>query len=115
MCDDKNCQSTKCIHKQPVKSASKSSHMQSVEPAMLWSVSKPARKRIGTQREVTRNCQDFTSKQWYPSVNTNVCPDTVKMQSSHMWPVKADCRKSQVNTRSQVQTSKSKRDTKPQA
>ena len=40
---------------------------------------------------------------------------TVKMPSNHMWPVKAELKKSQVNTKSQVQPSKYRRDTKPQA
>ena len=106
----------------------KSSYVQSVEPAMpqsrykkvtqsshLWSVSKAARKQIGTKPEVTRKFQDSTSKHWYPSKSTYVCPDTVKMQSNHLWPVKSELKKSQVNTRSQVQTSKCKRDTKTQA
>ena len=37
LCNDKNCQSIKCIYMWPVKSAMKSSHMQSVETAMLQS------------------------------------------------------------------------------
>ena len=196
LCDDKNCQSTKSIHMQRVKSAMKSSHMQSVtmsshmwsvEPAMLqstyktfnqvslcddkncqstksvfddkncqstkpmyddkncqsikcvhmWKPEMPqssykkcsklavtqlthslrnARKQIGTQPEVIRNCQDSTSRCWYPSVSTNVCQDTVMMQSNHIHPVKTECqKKSQVNARLQVQTSKCKKDTKPQA
>ena len=60
-------------------------------------------------------CKDSTSKCCYPSVSTHVCPDSVKMQSHKMWQVKAEPKKSQVNTRSQVQTSICKRDTKPQA
>ena len=35
VCDDKNCQSTKSVHMWAVKSAMKSYHMNSVEPAML--------------------------------------------------------------------------------
>ena len=67
-----------------------------------------------TQPELIRNCQVSTIKHWYPSESTNVCPDTGKMQSNHMWSVKAELKKSQFNTRSQLQTSKCKRDTKPQ-
>ena len=37
----------------------------------------------------------------------------VKVQSTHMQPVKAELKKSQVNTMSQVQTSKYKSDTRP--
>ena len=69
------------------------------ESSQLQSVSKAAGKQIGTQAEVTRNCLDSTSKHWYPSVSTNVCPDTVKVQSNHMWPVKTELRKSQVKTK----------------
>ena len=75
--------------------------------------------------------QDSTSKHWYPAVSESLCPESrsykittttfnqcvspVMAQSTHMWPVKAELKKkSQVNTKSQVQTSKSKRDTKPQ-
>ena len=107
----------------------------------LDSMSKTARKQIGTQPEVMRNHQDSTSNWWYPPVSTNVCPDPVKMQSNHspdsrsykmqnhhmqslnpgkmlsnyMQPVEAELKKLQVNARSWVQTSKCKRDTKPQA
>ena len=69
-------------------------------------LSRNTRRQIGTQPEVTGNCQDSTSKCWYPSERKNACPDTVKRQSNHMWPVKAELKKSQVNTRSKVQTSK---------
>ena len=144
----------------PVKLAMKSSHMQSVEPAMpqysyqqcqvksrgiqssqLQSVSKAAREQIGTQPEVLNNIDHSTSKCCYPSGSTNMCPDSVqiqsnhspdsrsykmknhqmksvnlgKMQSNHMQQVKTELKKSQVNTSSQVQTSKYKRDTKNQA
>ena len=120
------------------KKCSKSAETQST---YLWSVSKATRKQIGTQPEVPRDYQDSTSKCLYPSLSTNLCPDSVKMQSNHnpdsksymiqnhhMWsvnpgkmqsnhmqPVKADPKKSQVNKRSQVQASKCKRDTKLQA
>ena len=124
LCDDKNCQSAKCAHIQTMKTAipqssykissSKKSQVKS-EVTQSTHLSRNARKQIGTQPEVSRNCQDSTSKHWHPSVSTNVCPDTVKMQSNHMWPVKAELKKSQVNTRSQVQTIRCKRDTKPQA
>ena len=40
VCDDKNCQSTKPIHMWPMKSAMTSSHMQSVQPAMTQSTYK---------------------------------------------------------------------------
>ena len=81
----------------------------------LWSVSKTTEKQTETQPEVTRNCQDSASKHCYPSRRTNLCPDVVKSQSNHMQPVKAELKKSQVNTMSQVQTSKYKRDTNTQA
>ena len=35
-------------------------------------LSRNARKQIGKQPEVTRNCQDSTSKSWYPFVSTKV-------------------------------------------
>ena len=67
--------------------------------------------------------QDSTSKHFYRAVSENVCPDSrsykittiwsvnlVKMQSCHIWPVNTDLKKkSQVNTKSQVQTSTFKR------
>ena len=78
--------------------------------------SRNAQKQIGTQPEVILNCQDSTSKHCDPSESTHVSPDLLKIQSNHMRPVQAEFQeKSQVNTRSQVQTSKCKRDTKPQA
>ena len=64
LCDDKNCQSTKCIHMWPVKSAMKSRHMQSVEPAVPQKSYKQCQVKsavtqsthlLGTQPEVTRN------------------------------------------------------------
>ena len=114
---DKNCQSAKCLHMWTVKTAMPQSSYKKCSKSEVtqFHLSWNARKQIGTQPEVTRNCQDSTSKHWYPSVRTNVCPDTMKMQSNHMQPVKAELKKLQVNTRSQVQTSKYKRDTKTQA
>ena len=83
--DDKNWQSVKCVHMQ--KPAMPQSIYRNVtQSTHLWSVSKTARKQIGTQPEVTRNCQDSTSKCWYPSVSRNVCQDSrsSKMQL-HSW------------------------------
>ena len=136
----------------PVKVIEQSNHKKSqVKPEMaqstpMWSMSKTARKQIGTQPETIRNThkhsviptqaphvgqpmmlQDSTSKHLYPDVSV-LCPDSrsfkittmwsmnpVKIKSNYMWPVKAELKKkSQVNTKSQVQTSKFKRDTKPQ-
>ena len=108
LCDDKNCQSARCVHIQ--KPAMPQCNYKKVTQSTQL-----CRKQIGTQPEITRNCQGTTSKCCYPSGSTNVCPDTVKMQSNHMWPVKAELKKSQANTRSQLQTSKCKRDTNPQA
>ena len=115
LCDDKNSQSTRCVHMWPVKPAMpQSSYKKVTQSTHLWSGPKAARKQIGTQPEVAQNCEDSTSKSLYPSLSTNVCPDSVKMQSNHIWPVKAEFhQKSQVNTRSQVQTSKCKRNTMP--
>ena len=97
--DDKNCQSTKpicCDKKCQVKSeGTQFSHM--------WSMPKTASNQIGTQPEVTRNCQDSTSKHCYPPRNENVCSDVVKNQFNHMWPVTAVSKKSQVNTKLQIQ------------
>ena len=124
VCDDKNCQSTKCVHMWKT-AMQQSSYKKVTQSTHFWSVLKTARKQIGTQPEVTRNCQDSTSKCWYPSVSKNVCPysrcykmwsvNPVKMQSYHIQPVKSELKKLQVNTRSQGQTSKYKRDTKTQA
>ena len=72
--------------------------------------------------------KDSTSKHCYPAVSASLYPDSrsykitttwsvnpVKVQSTNMWPVKAEFKKkSQVNTKSHMQTSKCKRDTKPQ-
>ena len=44
-----------------------------------------------------------------------MCLDVMNSQSSHMQPVRAELKKSQVNTGPQVQTSKYKRDTKTPA
>ena len=139
-------------HMRSEKVIEQSNHKKSqVKPAMaqathMWSMSKAARKQIGTQPEVIRNSdkhavlptqathigqpmmfQDSTSKCWYPDVNvlcfesrsymitTMVSVNPVKIQSNHMWPVKAELKKkSQVNTKSQIQKSKCKRDTKLQ-
>ena len=87
-------------------------------------------------------CKHSKSKTCYPSESTEVSPvsknckiqsnhsdsrsskilslqlrsvNPWKMQSNQMWPVKAELQKSQVNTRSQVQTNKYKWDTKTQA
>ena len=79
LCNDKNCQSAKCVHVQAVQSAMPQSNYKKVTHSTQL-----CRKQIGTQLEVTRNCQDSTSIDWYPSVNENMCPDTVKMQSNHM-------------------------------
>ena len=110
LCDDENCQSVKpiCYDKkcQVISEGTQSSHMQSV--------SKTASNQIGAQPEVTRNCQDSTGKHWYPSRNTNVCPDVVKSQSNHIQPVTAESKKSQISTKLQVQN-KQIRDTKTQA
>ena len=108
-------------------------------------MSKAARKQIGTDPEVIRNCkhavlpmhdlyvgqnamfQDSTSRHWYPAVSV-LCPESrshkittmwsvnpVMIQFNHMQPVNTELKKkSQVNIKSQVQTSKFKRDNKPQ-
>ena len=126
VCDDKNCQSTKCVHMQKPP-MTQSSSKKGTQSTHLWSVSKTAGKQLGTQPEVPRNIKhtglpvhnqqivskDSTIKCCYPSVSTNVCPDTMKMQSNHMQPVKAELKKSQVNTRSQVQTSNVKETLSP--
>ena len=106
LCGDKNCQSTKCVHMlRPA--MPQSSYKKCSKPGVTQChLSRNARKKIGTQPEVTRNCQDSTSKCWYSSESTNVCPD------SRCYKIPSV--KSKVNTRSQVQTSKCKRDTKPQ-
>ena len=74
--------------------------------------------------------QDSKSKHGYPAVSESLCPESRSYkittttfnqcvppsmaQSTHMWPVKNENKKkSEVNTKSQVQTSKSKRDTSP--
>ena len=78
-------------------------------------------------------CQDSASKHWYPEVLDSMCPVYRKLQShlkhstlqnmmlhsnqcvsqsTHMWPVKAGFKKLQVNTQSQVETSKCIRDIK---
>ena len=73
-------------------------------------------------------CQDSASKYWYPEALDALCPANRKsqshwkpstlqnkmLQSNHMQPVNAKLKKSQVNTKSQLQTSKCIRDTKPQ-
>ena len=138
VCNDKNCQSVKsmCYDKKcQVKS-------KGTQYSSLGSVSKTASKQIGTQPEITRNIKHSASKSCYPSESTQVSPvsrnykrqsnhsdsrsskmqspylmsmNPGKMQSNHMQPVKDELQKLQVNTRSQVQTSKYKRDTKTQA
>ena len=87
-------------------------------------------------------CQDSGSKCWYPEVLDHLKPfrlqnkmlqsnqcvsllmvqsncmwsvNPVKMQSTHRRTVKVELKKSQVTTKSQVQTSKYKRDTNSQA
>ena len=118
VCDDKNCQFTKCEHMQKA-AISQFSYKKCGKSAVTQShLSRNSRKQIGTQSEVTRNCQDSTGKCWYPSVSTNVFPDSrnykmqsmnsVNLQDDNMLPVAAKLKKSQVNTRSQVQTSKYK-------
>ena len=101
LCNDKNCQSAKCTHMWTVKTAMPQSNYKMSSPkksqgklgvTQSTHLSRIARKQIGTQPVVTSNCQDSTSKHWYPFVSTNVCPDTVKMQSNHMWPVKLSSR-----------------------
>ena len=75
MCDDKNCQSARCAHMQSVKPAMpQSSYKKCSKSAVIQStpLSKDARKQIGTQPEVSRNCQDSTNKHWQPPVST-VC------------------------------------------
>ena len=95
VCNDKNCQSAKCVHMQ--KSAMPQSKYKKVtHPTQL------CRKQIGTQSEITRNCQDSTSKCCYQHRNTNVCPEVVKSQSNYTQPVMPEPKKSQVNTRLQV-------------
>ena len=96
LCNEWNCQSTRCVHMWPVKPAvpqssckmnsSTKSQVKSevTQSTQFQSVSKAARKQIGTQPAVTRNCQDSTSKQWYPLVSTCLYPDLVKMQSNHI-------------------------------
>ena len=99
VCNDKNCQSAKFAHMQ--KSAMPQSNYKKVtHPNQLY------RKQIGTQLEVIRNCQDSTGKHCYPPRNTNMCPDVAKSQSNHMLPVTAEPKKSQINTKLQVKTSK---------
>ena len=127
--DDKNCQSAKCAHMQKTAMPQSNYKMGSSKKyqvnsegtqfSYLQSMSKTACKQIGTQPEVTRNKihtvlptqlnhSDSRSSRMHSPQLRSVNPG--KMQSNHMWPVKADLKKSQVNTRSQVETSKYKRD-----
>ena len=113
-----------------------------MQSSTLWSVPKTASNQIGTQPEITRNIKHSTSKSCYSSETAKVSPvsrnykinsnlsdsrssemqlpqkrsvNPEKMQSNHMWPAQVEFqKKSQVNTRLQVQTSKYKRDTKTQ-
>ena len=107
-----------------------STHMQSSkQPEIIWNSYKhealPTHDLNVFQQAMF---QDSTSKYWYPDVSANLSPDSrsykittmqsvnpVKMQSTHMQPVKSEVKKkSQVNTKSQEQTSKFKKNTKPQ-
>ena len=72
-------------------------------------------------------CQDSESKCWYPDVldslypayrklQSHLKPSTLEnkmLQSNHTWPGNVELKKSQVNTKSQVQRTKCIRDTKP--
>ena len=128
LCDDKNGQSAKCVQIQQVKTAMPQSRKSTSKKCQVKSKSKVthtnylarcARQKIGTQPEVTRNCQDCTSRCCYPSGSTNnMCPDfrNFGRQSNHTQLAKADLhKKSQVYTRLQLKTSKYRRDTKTQA
>ena len=82
-------------------SSSKTSQVKS-EVAQSTHLSRNARKQIGTQPEVNRNCQDSTSKHCYPSGSTNMCSDSrnLKIQFKYMRPAQAEFQeKSQANTR----------------
>ena len=60
---------TRCAHMQKP-AMPQSNYKMGTQSTHLQSVSKAARKQIGTQPEITRNCQDSTSKCCYPSVST---------------------------------------------
>ena len=78
MHDDKNCQSTKCAHILPVKPAMKSSHLQSVEPAMLQS----SYKKKDQVKQVSL-CDDKNCK---------------STKSIHMWTVKSAMKSSHMQS-----------------
>ena len=90
VCHDKY-QSARCAHMQ--KSAMPQSIYKKVKHC-----TELYRRQVVIQLEITRNCQDSTNKHWYPSVIQYMCPDTVKIQTNHLWPGKLELKMSQVNT-----------------
>ena len=91
VCDDKNHQLAKCAHMQKP-AMPQSTHKKLTQSTHLQSLSKTARKQIGTQPEITRNIKHSTSKCCFPSGSTNMCPDSrnLMIQSKHMRPLQAE-------------------------
>ena len=102
---------------QPVKfqdSASKCCY-----PAVIYSLCPGPRSYKITSGEgivyrKTQSClKPYTPKN--KNLQSNKYVSQLMVQSNHMWPVKTEHKKSQVNNQMQVQTSRLKRDTKPQS
>ena len=68
--------------------------------------------RNGTvYRKTQSHLKPFTPQD--KNLQSNQCVSPLMAKSTHMQPVKAEHKKSQVNNQMQVQTSRPKRDTKP--